>query len=331
MPENNKNFKSIRRKYEQDPSENYLKLLVIGAVVFIVFLFIVIIVYFSILKKSPGKTVTPTAVPVVLITNEATKTISPTKTPLPTNTLEPTATLFPQNTATKMASPSPTITLQPTTTPELSLTPSPTPYIISAICICDPQNAAFFGSPRVGSQQIGIYTTPGEEVTVLGRNETGHWLFVENQDGEKGWVTTSYFNVSQPIDSIEIVDVIVTREGPSATPVSTLTSPSTLMIAYWQETAIESTNDGKWKAILAIRVPTSGNYEFDIDNLVITWTGPKALDNGYVQYDVSIAGMSCEGPLVQELRVFRDKTKMEVQNEHTKETGSIFVSSPGCD
>ena len=76
---------------------------------------------------------------------------------------------------------------------------------------------------------------------------------------EVGWVTASYFDLDVSVDSLEVVDVIVTREGPSGSLTLTLPPPNNL-IAFWNESSKSSNQDGTWAVNLSVRVPDDGSY-----------------------------------------------------------------------
>lgn len=319
-----KNFSDFRNAYETSPSKNSLPF-ILGAGGIIIIAIIAAIILFS---RSTG---------VEEGSDGVSTKIALVETSVPTATLMSTATSLSTN--TPISSPQPTVTNTPTSPPPTerpTSTPTQTPVspttteasIVTATCLCTPQNAAFFSTPRESAQQIGVYTEKDEVVTVLGKDSNGRWLFVENTDGEQGWVSTSYFEISSSIDELEVVDIIVTRDG-----VTTLSPPTTdfPLIAYWNTGSKSGENDGTWSVILSVRVPRSGNYTFQVSNLQVDATLIENLSDGSSRYDVKVSGVSCSGPLVNNLNVFRNGTQLETRNEHTNKPGPVFVSKPDDD
>lgn len=327
-----RSFKDFRDKHEQSGDGNRLRTyaIVIGAVILGAVAFLLVrSVLFGGPEESPQEdtVIAINETPEGIVTELATATDVPTA--LPTNTIQvsitPSSTITPQSPTQTPTVETPTsIPTQITNTPEPSPV-TPTPRSIMATCICVPENAAFFGSPRTGSAQIGVYSSPGEALRVLGRDSLGNWILVENDDGEKGWVTARYFEIDAPVDSLEIVDVIVTREG---SPLPTTILPSTTLVAYWNETSKASNQDGTWFTILSVRVPEGGNYQFQVANLDVDFTATNEISDGYRRYEVKVSGMSCSGSLVNNLVVIRNGQLIEVRNQHDNSPGAVFVEAP---
>lgn len=312
---NQQSFRDIQKKYNEGPSASSRKrnLAIAGAVI------VVLLIGFLIVLESNRGNVPAT--PAAVAQGVGTATATATETAVPTN--NPTAT----NT--------PTVTpIPPTNTPTpipATNTPSPTPTeSISeaiAICICEPENAAFFSGPDADTGRIGVYTESGEALKILGRSENSSWLLVENDDGEVGWVTTRYFDVDVDVDDLEVVEEYrVTR-----TAVEALATPSNSQapaVAYWNQTGKSDNDNGTWQATFLIKVPSGGTYDFQISDLSVNAKFLENTEDGFARYNVTVSGMSCSGPLVNHLQVFRNGAALTVLNEHTNESGALFVSVP---
>lgn len=325
-----RSFKDFRDKHEQSGDGNRLRTygIIIGAIILVA---VVLFIVRSVVLGGNNETPEGDVVVAVNETPEATVTdllfATDFPTSLPTNTIQATATAS-STVTTQVPTQTPTLeppTSIPTQATNTPIAPSVTPTPILATCICNPENAAFFGSPRAGSAQIGVYISPGEVLTVLGRDSLGIWILVENEDGEIGWVTASYFEIDEPVDSLKIVDVIVTREG---SPVTTTVLPSTTLVAYWNETSKASNQDGTWYTILSVRVPEDGSYQFQVANLNVDFSATSEISDGYRRYEVRVSGMSCSGSLVNNLTVIRNGQSIEVRNQHDNAPGAIFVEAP---
>lgn len=269
-------------------------------------------------------------------TTTETPTLTRANTPIPENNTEepsPTATLspMPSPTATSISTPTTqptkTPTVTPTRTPTLTATPTKqSEDIITAICICFPMNAALFEGPDSTYPQTGVFITQDQEVEVLGRAESGSWIYVVTAEDESGWADARRFEISQDFEELPVYD------DPDSPPFTFTPSVSTnpSQIAYWNEVSKESSNDGRWEVTLSLRVPNGGNYFFEMEGLSVTFRldDEKPVENGFIFYIVTISGIGCPNPLVDNLIVRRNGQELEVRNQFTNVAGPLFVSPP---
>lgn len=290
--------------------------------------FVIIVVIYFILRGSGGSRPELTRiVSTVEATHTVTTTLEVTQTPFltPTATASSTATetAMPIVTAINTQTPTFTPTLLPTSTP--TLTHTPTPEIVTPVAECI-QNAAFYAGPGLQYSQIGVFVATGEELPVEARSEDGKWIIVE-KEGKRGWVTTSFFELNASINSLPTSGEIITIPNPTGNVGSPSSSSLSSSIAYWNELSKEHTGDGRWKVTLSVRVPAGEGYVFDMRELNVNVEFDKAVENNFVLYNVTISGMSCDGSLVGNLVVTRNGQALEVRNEFTGETGSVFIKA----
>jgi hypothetical protein len=114
--------------------------------------------------------------------------------PVPPDT--PTHTLAVTSTPTDTPTDTPTPTLTPTATP--TDTPTPTP---------DAVVRALVNLRRGPGTGYDIITTmsPGQVLSVTGRNNDATWLQASTDQGQEGWVATDYVTLNQSIEQIPIV------------------------------------------------------------------------------------------------------------------------------
>lgn len=304
-----------------------------GAAALLLILIIIIILVSPNGKTTDDNALEPTSGVTGTVRPTATSTATATFTATPTNTATPTLTPTPEpsNTPTATPTPSATPTLTPTPTPALT-----TDAVIIAICICDAGNAALFTEPSSSSAQVGVYVEQGERVIVLGRAPQGSWIFVEFEN-EQGWVDANRFELESGAELNDLPLAETPHPTWTPTPISpgtaTITNTPAIaidLIAYWQVISSSSIGNGRWKATLSVRVPQGGSYTFTMAEFVVTGQFVETAGSGFDRYNVTIAGMSCDGSLVGDLIITRNNVKLVVTNEHTKEAGPIFVSEPDC-
>ena len=200
------------------------------------------IVLFPALLGERGTVPTPTSLPVVVAAEE----VLPTDTPVPTDTPTPT--------------PAPTDTPTPTDTPVPSPTPTPTPDRSGTV-----GTGVLWvrGGPSVNFKAIAKLEE-GDEVTVVGRDESGDWLQVEMKDGAVGWVEARFIETSLNINRLALAESPPTptprpTEPPTATPqpaeadeaepeeAPTPESPPTPEISYPAPVQVAPPDGFRWK------------------------------------------------------------------------------------
>jgi hypothetical protein len=116
-------------------------------------------------------------------------------TPSPTQTKKPTATITATATATQ------------TSTPTLTSTPTPLPHAL----VKSSANVRF--GPGADTRLIGTLAAK-EEVIVLGRNEDGSWLRIQQEGGVNGWIKATLLDFT----ATPLSDLPVVTPMPTATP-----------------------------------------------------------------------------------------------------------------
>ena len=114
-------------------------------------------------------------------------------TPMPT--IAPTTTALPLPTTT--STPNPTATLVPAATAMAT----PTLLHDAAIAL---EPSSIFIAPDAGAQELAIVAA-GETVSVLGRSESGNWLFVLNDDFVPGFVFVERFDWDGDFEALPLV------------------------------------------------------------------------------------------------------------------------------
>lgn len=185
----------------------------------------------------------------------------------------PTATLPPRPTvtrtavpATHTATPSATPTRTPSATP--TMTPTPRPSDRAAAL----ENVSIFAAPDAEAAELAIIAE-GEEVWVLGRSETGNWLYVSNDEGARGFASLTRFDWVGDIKTLPIRAPIVAIIAPTAV---TAPSASNLVLDLYQLEGTQQCNGSAW----TMRIFISGrggngvySYFWNDDLLVTNQSG----------------------------------------------------------
>jgi hypothetical protein len=119
------------------------------------------------------------------------------------NTSPPTQTPVPSATATSTKTATPTQTSRPTQTP----TATPLPHAIAK------NNANVRFGPGTDTRVVGSLAS-GDEVIVIGRNEDGSWLRIQQEGGVDGWVKATLLNFT----AIPVSELSFVTPKPSPTP-----------------------------------------------------------------------------------------------------------------
>lgn len=263
----------------------------------------------------------------------------PTATPTPSITPTPSHTPTPTNTPEATATP----TFTPTATPTETPTPSPTPTREG------PQaeaigEAGFFAGPGTSFGRRNYFARPGEQVIVLGQDETGQWWHVvSNANSYEGWVASRFFEVTagdpagvalSDFEAQPFATAVAENGGndddddttPSGPP------PQTTEEAYWNfvASAAEADQDeegfgtGTWSGEILVRVPTGYTYEFTYGPVIQQVNKMTENQDGYDTYQLLISGMGC-GPYVTDLVVLQNGAQMVVKNEFSRQEGPVFI------
>jgi len=113
--------------------------------------------------------------------------------------------ITPEPIATPTTEPTPTAMLSPTAPPEATAAPTP----VSTVTVPVPSRTTGGGlRMRSGpgtNYEVLTLLAEGQEVDVLGRDETGEWLKISLDSGEEGWVAAEFIDVGVDVEALPIV------------------------------------------------------------------------------------------------------------------------------
>ncbi|MCP4361074.1 MAG: protein kinase [Chloroflexi bacterium] len=240
----------------------------------------------------------------------------------PTPTVE-LAVVLPTNPPTKTATATATPTAQPTTTPTLlptatatatpTATPSQTP---TAMATTQPsekatvrENVTVFAEPVATAAEITILEA-GEEVWVLGRSQTGNWLYVSTDAGNRGFVSLDRLDWSGDVASLLI------REGTPLIANSTnIPNPdgSVVTLALYQLEGTQQCNGQAWTmSVFMEGLGGNDRYNYYWNDQLLA-----AEVNGSHTFTVSSDG----GPVIGTGRVTSGSNTAEAE---------LFINNPHC-
>jgi hypothetical protein len=112
--------------------------------------------------------------------------------------------LTPEPIATPTTERTPTALPSPTVPPEATAAPTP----VSTVTVPIPSRTTGGGlRMRSGpgtSYEVLVLLAEGQEVDVLGRDETGEWLKISLDSGEEGWVAAEFVDVGVAVEALPI-------------------------------------------------------------------------------------------------------------------------------
>ena len=152
-----------------------------------------------VVERSEQLVPSPTATALVIVIAPETETELQ---PAPTRTATPSPTMTETPTAT--SSPTPVETATPTTTPTLA--PTPAPHVLEDV------GALNLRAGPGTSYQVITSFPGGMQLNVVGRNEDGNWLLVE-QAVRPGWVSARFVS-----DVADHLPILPTPPPPTVTP-----------------------------------------------------------------------------------------------------------------
>jgi CRP-like cAMP-binding protein/uncharacterized protein YgiM (DUF1202 family) len=115
---------------------------------------------------------------------------------VPVLTPEPVAT--PTTEATPTAMPSPTVL------PEITVAPTPVSEVTVPIPALTTGGGLRMRSGPGTDYRVLALLAEGQEVNVLGRDETGEWFKISLDSGEEGWVATEFIDVDVAVEALPI-------------------------------------------------------------------------------------------------------------------------------
>lgn len=241
--------------------------------------------------------VAPTALAVVDIsTQTATATVTPaqTATTTPTFTPTPTNTATATQTAVATRTPSPTITFTP------SITPLPENMAVVN------QNASIFSQANTTATEITV-AVADEMVTVIGRSENDNWLYVQDAEGNVGFIFADLLTWDGDLASLPV------RTGVASEPTSVPIVSETLSLDIYQLDGTETCNGTAWTQLIYMRAQgVNGTFEYYWEGELV---GTAINDN--ITFEISSSGGAIIG------------TGSVIVNGATA-SKEIFVPAPPC-
>ena len=222
------------------------------------------------------------------------------------NSQQSESTIWPTNTPwpTKVATPWPTKTPWPTNTPTSVVVVQPTQVVVQPTRVAPQPTATTAWVPSPTVQPL-----PTAQPTAL--------------------PTATTRPPATPTRQPEpVATPVVVASEPEAAP--TLPGPvsASNAIAWWHlDRDSVQTGGGAWQFIAVVRVPTSFDYSFDIENRTRT-VRTVTNDEGDDYFELTLSGISCGSPFSAELFAYQNGAQMVVQNEFTLEVGSVFINAP---
>jgi CRP-like cAMP-binding protein/uncharacterized protein YgiM (DUF1202 family) len=99
----------------------------------------------------------------------------------------------------------PTATPSPTVPPEATAAPTPAPTVTVPIPSRTTGGGLRMRSGPGSNYEVLVSLAEGQEVNVLGRDETGEWLKISLDSGEEGWVAAEFVDVDVAVEALPIV------------------------------------------------------------------------------------------------------------------------------
>lgn len=291
FPDSQDVINSAQAMIQQRERKSWRKpLLILGGVAGVLLVAFWLINLFNNNNGKVTTAVSPTALS-ALVANTATATASPTETTSPSPSATPTAT----QTAVPSSTPSPSATLSP------SATPMPDNLAIVT------QNASIFAQADASTSEISVVMAD-EMVTILGRSENNNWLYIQDADGNLGFVFANLLTWEGSVSSLPI------RTGSAVSnPTTAPTLSGTLSLDIYQLDNTELCNGSAWTQKVYMRAQgVSGTFTYYWEGELV---GTAVNDN--ITFEVSSSG----GPIVGTGSVTVNGTTV---------SGELFIPAPPC-
>jgi CRP-like cAMP-binding protein/uncharacterized protein YraI len=99
---------------------------------------------------------------------------------------------------------SPTVMPSPTVPSEATAAPTPVPEITVPILSSTTGGGLRMRSGPATDYRVVLLLAEGQEVSVLGRDETGEWLKISLDSGEEGWVAAEFIDLGVDVEALPI-------------------------------------------------------------------------------------------------------------------------------
>lgn len=232
---------------------------------------------------------------------------SPALSAIAASTAEPTAVPSPTATAMPSQTPQPTLTAVPSSTPPPANTPTPTVTAMPQNMALATVNAGLFAQADADASEIGVVMAD-EMVSVLARSANNNWLYVQDKEGNAGFVFAELFTWEGDMTDLPVrTDPVV--EAETAVPPSSGTF--TLDIYPLPNTAV-CTSSGWTQQIFMRAQGVSGTFEY-------YWQGELVgtAENDNITFEVNSSGGVVIG------------TGSVIVNGQTV-SADLFVPAPAC-
>jgi len=113
--------------------------------------------------------------------------------------------ITPEPIATPTTELTPTAMPSPTVPPEATAAPTPVPTVTVPIASRTTGGGLRMRSGPGTDYEVLTFLAEGQEVNVLGRDETGEWLKISLDSGEEGWVAAEFVDVDVSVETLPIV------------------------------------------------------------------------------------------------------------------------------
>ena len=113
--------------------------------------------------------------------------------------------ITPEPIATPTTELTPTAMPSPTVPPEATAAPTPAPTVTVPIPSLTTGGGLRMRSGPGTDYEVLTFLAEGQEVNVLGRDETGEWLKISLDSGEEGWVAAEFVDVDVAVEALPIV------------------------------------------------------------------------------------------------------------------------------
>lgn len=278
---------------EQRKQNHWRKPLLIGGGLLILVLLVFLVI--NGLAKDAGleTAVSPTTISAVAA-NTAAATAEPTEISQPS----PTALTIATNTAKPSRTAVPTKELTP------SATPMPENKAVAA------ENAAIFTQPDASSTQVAV-VKEADTVTVTGRSANGHWLYVNDDVGNFGFVFAEYLLWQGDVDDLPVQTGVPTEEETAVSTPSVTVGTFSLDIYQLEGTAqcdgsswtqsvfmraqgVSGTFSYYWEGdLVGTAVNDSITFEVSSDGGAVVGTGTVIVNDSTVSQELFIPAPAC--------------------------------------
>ena len=206
----------------------------------------------------------------------------------------------------------PTQTALPASTQE-PINPAPTDEVPVQVTAVAAQSASIYAQPDISSAELAIIFT-GDMVTIHGRSENGHWLYVSNENGVTGFVAAARLGVANDLAILPVVTATATSINESETAVCAEGCPPLWIDAYplpggrcegntIYRTIYMRGQGGSgvytyyWEGKKMAGPLQGEGFGFEINNLngtVIGWTKVVSSDGQTAEKELFISEFTCE-------------------------------------